>query len=42
MYENNKDKIKDKVLRLHTTVLPDVAFQVCTKVTILFYLLGVI
>ena len=36
-------KIKDRVLRFtHKTGFADVVFQVCTKVTILFYLLDVV
>ena len=42
MYENNRVKIKDRILRLHTTRFTDVVFQVCTKVTILFYLIDVV
>ena len=40
MYGNNRMKIKERVLKvnqgLHTTGFSDVAFQVCTKVTIFF------
>ena len=34
-------KIKDKALRLHTTGFANVIFQVCFKVTILFYLFDI-
>ena len=37
VYENNRVRIKGKVLRLHSTGFADVIFQVCIKVS--FFLL---